>query len=137
MTDAAAVEQRPVKGVRRGDRNALCFGGLYDVVVSADLRCRHDDAVDRRILNDLIKDFDLAGRIVHRRLRAKQQDLGADHVAGHRGANIDGIEKAVPGRVRHDTKGEVSVGRMEVLGTGRLFCGVLETVASDRLLDTA
>ena len=128
---------RAVEGVGRGDRDAVRLGGLDDVVIGADLRRRHDEAVDGRILHDLVQDLDLARRIVGRRFRAEQQDLGADHVAGDRRADIDRVEEAVAGGVGDDGEGQLAVGRVEVLGAGGLLGGVLEAVAADRLLDAA
>ena len=77
------------------------------------------------------------GGIVGRRFRAEQQDLGADHVAGDRRADIDRVEEAVAGGVGDDGEGQMAVGRMEVLGAGGFLGGILEAVAADRLLDAA
>ena len=126
-----------VERVGRGDRDAGGLGGLDDVVVGAGLRRGHDQAVDRRILDDLVQDLDLAGRIVHRRLRAEQQDVGADHVAGDLRPDIDRVEEAVAGGMGHDGEGQVPVGGMEILGAGGLGGGLVEVVAADRLLDAA
>ena len=137
VAEAAAVEDRAVEGIGRGDRYALRLGGLDDVVIGADLGRCHDQAVDRRILHDLVQDFDLAGRVVGRRFRAEQQYLGADQVAGDGRADIDRIEEAIAGRMCHDGESEVTIGRMEVLGAGGLLCGFFEAVAADRFLDAA
>jgi hypothetical protein len=101
------------------------------------LRRRHDDAVDGRILDDLVQDFDLALRVVGRRFGAEQQDLRADHVAGDRRANIDRIEEAVAGGVRDDGEGQMSVGGMEILGVFVFLRRVFERVAAHRLRDSA
>ena len=121
VADAQAVEDVRVERVGRRDRNAVGFGGPHDIVIGADLRRRHDDAVDGRILDDLVQDFELAGRIVGRRLRAEQQDRGADHVAGDSRADIDRVEEAVAGGVGDDGEGQMAVGRVEVLGAGGLL----------------
>ena len=71
VADAVAVEDVAVERVGGGDRNAVRLRGLDDVVIGADLRRRHDQAVERRILEDLVEDLDLAGRIVDRRLRSR------------------------------------------------------------------
>ena len=99
---------RAVERVGRGDRDAVLLGCLDDVVIGADLRRRHDQAVDGRILDDLVEDFDFARRVVDRRFRAEQQDLRADQVAGDRGADIDRIEEAVAGGVGDDARRSVA-----------------------------
>ena len=137
VADAAAVEDGAVEGVGGCDRNAVLLGRLDDVVIGADLRRGHDQAVDRRILDDLVQDLDLALRVVGRRFGAEQQDLGADQVAGDRRADIDRVEEAVAGRVGDDREGQMTVGGMEVLGAVRLLGGILEAVAADRLGDGA
>ena len=137
MAYAAAVKDRTVERIGRRDRDAGLFGGLDDVVVGASLRRRHDDAVDGRVLNDLVQDFDLAGGIIHRRFRTEQQDPGADHVAGDSRADIDRVKESIACRVRHDREGQMPVGRMEILRAGGLFCGLLEIVAANRFLDAA
>ncbi len=133
MADAVAVANAAVERVRCRDRDATGLGSLDDVIVGAHLRRGHDDAVDGRIANDLVQDLDLAGGIVGRRFRSEQKDLRADHVGGDAGAHIDRIEEPIPGGVRDDGERQLPVGRVEVLGSGRLFGGFFEAVAANGL----
>jgi hypothetical protein len=133
VADAAAVVERAVEGVGRRHRNAVGLGGLDDIVVRADLRRGQDEAVERRVLDDLVQDLDLARRVVGRRLGAEQEDLGADQVGGDGGADIDRIEEAVAGGMRDDGEGQLAVGRMEVLRLRTLHRGLFEGIAADRL----
>ena len=137
MADAEAVIDAAVERIGGRNRNAVLLRRLDDVVIGAGLRRRHDQAVDGRILDDLVEDFDFAGRIVGRQLRAEQQDLGADHVAGDGCADIDRVEEAVASRMRDDGEGQMAVGGVEILGALRLLGGVLETIAADSLADGA
>ena len=89
----------------------------------------------RRVLDDLVQDLDLALRIVGRRLGSEQQNLGTDQIGSDLGTDIDGIEEAVAGRVRDDREGELSVGRMEILGGVGLLGGIFERIAGDGLRD--
>ena len=81
--------------------------------------------------------LDLAGHVVDRRFGAEKQDFCADQIGGDRGADIDGVEKAVAGRMGDDGKGQLAVGRMEILRSGILLGGLLEGVAADRLVERA
>ena len=69
VADVAAVEQRPVKGIGRGDDDALLLELLHDIVVGAHLRRRHDHAVDGGVVDDLVEDLDFARNVVDRRFR--------------------------------------------------------------------
>ena len=133
VADAVAVQDGAVERVGGGDRDAGRFGGLDDVVVGPDLRRRHDDAVDGRVLHDLVQDLDLAGRVVGRRFRAQQQDVGADQVAGDLRAHIDRVEEAVAGGVGDDGEGELAVRRMEVLRAGGLVRRLRRSCSRRRL----
>ena len=75
VADAVAVVDRRVEGVGRGDRDALLEQLLDDVVIGADLRRRHDQAVDGRILHDLVEDLDLARDVVDRRFGAEHDRI--------------------------------------------------------------
>ena len=132
VADAVAVVEGAVEGVGRRDRNAVGLGGLDDVVVGADLRRGQDEAVERRVLDDLVQDLDLARRVVGRRLGAEQEDLGADQVGGDGRADIDRIEEAVAGGVRDDGEGQNAVVRVEILGVRALLGRLLEGVAANR-----
>ena len=119
VADAVAVEDARVEGVGGRDRDAVLLRGAHDIVIGARLRRRHDDAVDRGVLDDLVQDFELARRIVGRRFRAEQQDVGADEIGGDGGADIDRVEEAVAGRMRDDGECQLAVLGMEVLGRRR------------------
>ena len=80
VADAVAVIDRRIERVRRRDRDALVEHVLDDVVIGADLRRGQDQAVDRRVLDDLVQDLDFARDVVDRRFRAEHDEVRADHV---------------------------------------------------------
>ena len=133
MADAVAVANAAVERVRCRDRDFTGLGSPDDVIVGADLRRGHDDAVDGRIPHDLVQDLDLAGGIVGRRFRSEQKDLRADHVGGDAGAHVDRVEETIPGGVRDDGERQLPVLRVEVLGFGSLLGGIFKAVAANGL----
>ena len=134
MADVAAVEQRAVEGIGGGDDDAALLELLDDVVIRADLRRRHDHAVDRRVVDDLVEDLDFTRDVVDRRLGAELDQIDAEGVGGDLRADIDRVEEAVARGVGDDREGQ----RLAVLLRGRSFLGgVLERIAADRLVDCA
>ena len=134
VADVAAVVERPIEGIGGGDDDALFLELLDDVVIGADLRRRHDDAVDGGVVDDLVEDLDFARDVVDRRFRAELDQVDAEGVGGDLRADIDRIEEAVAGGMGDDRESE----RLAVLLGGRGFLRrVLERIAADRLVDRA
>ena len=106
---------------------------LDEVVIGAGLRRGHDQAVDGRVLHDLVEDLDLARDVVDRGLGAQHDQVDAEGLGRDLGADIGRVEEAVAGGMGDDGEGELAVLGVEVLGARRFLGGVLEGVAADGL----
>ena len=99
-----------------GHRNAPGERSLDVIVIGADLRRGDDQAVQGRVLHDLVDDLQLARDVVDRRLGAEHQQVDAERPGRHQRARIGRIEEAVAGGVGDDGEGQLAVLGMEVLG---------------------
>ena len=116
VADLVAVQNARVEAVRRGHRNAPGERSLDVIVIGADLRRGDDQAVQGRVLHDLVDDLQLARDVVDRRLGAEHQQVDAERPGRHQRARIGRIEEAVAGGVGDDGEGQLAVLGMEVLG---------------------
>jgi hypothetical protein len=137
VADLAAVQDAGIEAVGGGHRNAPIEGRLDDVVIGADLGRGDDQAVQGRVLHDLVDDLQLARDVVDRRFGAQHQEIDPEGLGGHQGPGVGRVEEAVARRVGDDGEGQLAVLRVEVLGAGGLLRGVLEAVAGGGLVDAA
>ncbi len=137
VADAVAVLQARVVAVEGRNRNPELLGLGDHVVVGAGLAGGDRDAVDGRVLEDLVDDLELARIVVDRRFRPELDQVDAEGVGRDLGADVGRVEEAVAGGVTDDREGQLAILAVKVGSVGAGLGGVRERRAADRLVDPA